>query len=115
MKEQKLSRASLLLLELSAAVVLFVVCAAVCIGIMLQADAISRESAALTEAVSVATEYAERWRALPYADLSEDCRGLRVVVQNTMRGGTRTASISVREERQEIYRLLVAEVKYETK
>ncbi|ODU57309.1 MAG: hypothetical protein ABT01_02470 [Clostridium sp. SCN 57-10] len=112
MKEHGMSRTSLLLLELAAAVVLFVLCAAVCIGISLRSEGISRESVELTQAVAMATEYAERWRAQPFDDLVEDSGGLRVMVRNTMRGSTRTARISVCAAKKEVYHLLVAEVRY---
>lgn len=112
MREHGMSRTSLLLLELTAAVVLFVLCAAVCIGISLRAEGISHESAELTQAVVMATEYAERWQAHPFDDLAEDSGALRVMVRNTMRGSTRTARISVYAAKKEVYHLLVAEVRY---
>lgn len=56
-------RSSLFLLELIIDLFLFVICAAVCVGILLYARSLSVESRDLTEAVYMAQSAAERWRA----------------------------------------------------
>ena len=56
-------RSSLFLLELIIDLFLFVVCAAVCVGVLLHARGVSMESTDLTEAVSQAQTIAEEWRA----------------------------------------------------
>lgn len=58
-----MKRANLFLLELVLALLLFAVCATVCVGLVLYAKGLSRESRMLTEAVAIAQDAAERYRA----------------------------------------------------
>lgn len=56
-------RSSLFLLELIINLFLFVICAAVCVGILLYARGLSTESRDLTNAVYMAQSAAEEWKA----------------------------------------------------
>lgn len=58
-----MKRTHLFLVELVLDLFLFAVCAAVCVGLLLHARGVSRESAQLTEAVYAAQTIAEEWRA----------------------------------------------------
>lgn len=58
------SRSGLLVIELLIAVGVFSLCAAVCVGLFVQADRISRDSAALGQAVQVSQNTAERYKAV---------------------------------------------------
>lgn len=58
-----MKRANLFLLELVLALLLFAVCATVCVGLVLYANGLSRDSRMLTEAVAIAQDAAERYRA----------------------------------------------------
>lgn len=57
------SRSGLLVLELVIAVGVFSLCAAICIGLFVQADRVSRESDALFRAVSASQNVAEQYKA----------------------------------------------------
>ena len=54
-----MSRSGLLVIELVIAVGIFSLCAAICIGLFVQADRVSRESDMLSRAVSAAQNVAE--------------------------------------------------------
>lgn len=56
-------RSRLLLIELFCDLVIFALCAAVCVALLAQARSMSRESTRLTQAVYIAQDAAERWRA----------------------------------------------------
>lgn len=56
-------RLNLFLIELVFCIVLFTVCAAVCIGLTVHAKQMSEQSERLTTAVQLAQQTAERWRA----------------------------------------------------
>lgn len=56
-------RSRLLLIELFCDLVIFALCAAVCVALLVQARSMSRESTRLTQAVYIAQDAAERWRA----------------------------------------------------
>lgn len=58
------SRSGLLVIELIIAVGVFSLCAAICVGLFVQADTISRESAALGQAVSLSQNTAERYKTV---------------------------------------------------
>lgn len=58
-----MKRTNLFLLELVLDLLLFAVCATVCVGLVLHAKSMSRDSRALTEAVYIAQDAAERYRA----------------------------------------------------
>lgn len=58
-----MKRTNLFLLELVLDLLLFAVCATVCVGLVLYAKSISRDSRMLTEAVYIAQDAAERYRA----------------------------------------------------
>lgn len=58
-----MKRTNLFLLELVLDLLLFVVCATVCVGLVLYAKTLSRDSRMLTEAVYIAQDAAERYRA----------------------------------------------------
>lgn len=58
-----MKRTNLFLLELVLDLLLFTVCATVCVGLVLHAKGMSRDSRALTEAVYIAQDAAERYRA----------------------------------------------------
>lgn len=57
------SRSGLLVIELVIAVGVFSLCAAICIGLFMQADRVSRESDALSRAVNAARNIAEQYKA----------------------------------------------------
>ena len=57
------SRARLLLVELILDLVIFALCAAVCVALLVRARSMSRESAELTQAVYLAQSAAETFRA----------------------------------------------------
>lgn len=69
--KQRENRSSLFLLELIICLFLFVICAAVCVGLLLHARGLSMESRDLTNAVYQAQSYAERWRES--GELPVDC------------------------------------------
>lgn len=56
-------RSRLLLIELICDLVIFSLCAVVCVTLLVQARAMSRESAELTQAVYLAQSAAETWKA----------------------------------------------------
>lgn len=56
-------KADLFLLELVCSLFLFAVCATVCVGLLVHARSLSRESARLTQAVYIAQDAAERYRS----------------------------------------------------
>lgn len=58
------SRSGLLVLELIVAVGVFSLCAAICVGLFVQADTISRESTALGQAVTLSQNTAERYKTV---------------------------------------------------
>lgn len=60
---ERRDRSGLLMLELVIAVGIFAFCAAVCVGLFVRADAISRESAALDRAVAEARNVAELFKS----------------------------------------------------
>lgn len=57
-----MKRANLFLLELVLDLLLFALCAAVCVGLLLHAKGMSLESRRLTDAVYLAQDAAETWR-----------------------------------------------------
>lgn len=57
------SRSGLLVIELLIATAVFSLCAAICTGLFVRADAVSRESAALSHAVAAAQNAAECFKA----------------------------------------------------
>lgn len=59
----KTERHLLLLVEMILNLLIFAVCAVVCVGLLLRAHQISRDSAVLTHAVYLAQSAAERFRA----------------------------------------------------
>lgn len=56
-------RSSLFLVELVIDLLLFALCAAVCVGLLVHARGMSRESTRLTSAVYIAQSIAEDWKA----------------------------------------------------
>ena len=58
------SRSGLLVIELVIAVGVFALCAAICVGLFVQADRVSRDSAALGQAVNVSQNTAERYKTV---------------------------------------------------
>lgn len=58
------SRSGLLVIELVIAVGVFALCAAICVGLFVQADCVSRDSAALGQAVTVSQNTAERYKTV---------------------------------------------------
>ena len=58
-----MKRTNLFLLELVLDLVLFTLCAVVCVALLLTAKGMSQESRQLTEAVYIAQDAAERWRS----------------------------------------------------
>ena len=57
------SRARLLLVELILDLVIFALCAAVCVALLVRARSMNRESTELTQAVYLAQTAAETWRS----------------------------------------------------
>ena len=62
------------LLELVLNLFLFVLCAAICVGLLLSAWKLSRDSSALTAAVNLAQTAAEEWKAT--GSVSAESEGL---------------------------------------
>lgn len=58
-----MKRTNLFLLELVLDLVLFALCAVVCVALLLTAKGMSQESRQLTETVYIAQDAAERWRS----------------------------------------------------
>ena len=71
-------KANLFLIELVCNLLIFALCAAVCVGLLVHARRISRESTRLTQAVYLAQSIAEEWKATGKepARRSEDDSGL---------------------------------------
>ena len=63
MRHRTGGRANLFLVELVLNLLIFALCAAVCMGLLSRARSMSQESAALTRAVYLAQAAAETWRA----------------------------------------------------
>ena len=63
MRHRTGGRANLFLVELVLNLLIFALCAAVCMGLLSRARSMSQESAALTRAVYLAQDAAEPWRA----------------------------------------------------
>ena len=87
------SRFSLFLMELVIDLFLFVLCAAVCVGLLLHARSMSLESTRLTQAVYLAQSTAEALRA--GSPLPEAPEGYRCEVSRTEDSGLTSASIEV--------------------
>ncbi len=64
------TRTGLFMMELLIAVGILTFCAAVCVGLFVRAETVSRESADLTRAVSLARSAAERFRAGEWEDVT---------------------------------------------
>lgn len=87
------SRFSLFLMELVIDLFLFVLCAAVCVGLLLHARSMSLESTRLTQAVYLAQSTAEALRA--GSTLPEAPEGYRCEVSRMEDSGLTSASIDV--------------------
>lgn len=87
------SRFSLFLMELVIDLFLFVLCAAVCVGLLLHARSMSLESTRLTQAVYLAQSTAEALRAGD--TLPEAPEGYRCEVSQTGDSGLSTAEIEI--------------------
>lgn len=87
------SRFSLFLMELVIDLFLFVLCAAVCVGLLLHARSMSLESTRLTQAVYLAQSTAEALRAGDA--LPEAPEGYRCQVNQTEDGGLSAAEIEI--------------------
>ena len=87
------SRFSLFLMELIIDLFLFVLCAAVCVGLLLHARSMSLESTRPTQAVYLAQSTAEALRA--GSALPEAPEGYRCEVSRTEDSGLTSASIEV--------------------
>ena len=76
----RMSRSGLLVIELVIAVGIFSLCAAICIGLFVQADRVSRESDMLSRAVSAAQNVAEQYKAADgdLGRLAEACGALQM-------------------------------------
>ena len=93
------TRSGLFMIELLIAVGVFTLCAAVCVGLFVRAEVMSRESADLTRAVAEARSVAECWKAAggDFEKTAELCGG--TVEQDTLvigfdRNWEQTASAS---------------------
>ena len=69
------------LLELVLNLFLFVLCAAICVGLLLSAWKLSRDSSALTAAVNLAQTAAEEWKAT--GTVSAESEGLLCELRET--------------------------------
>lgn len=87
------SRFSLFLMELVIDLFLFVLCAAVCVGLLLHARSMSLESTRLTQAVYLAQSTAEALRAGDALPEAPD--GYRYEVSQTEGSGLSTAEIEI--------------------
>lgn len=96
-------KGTLVLLELLCNILIFALCAAVCVGILGRAKTLSRESAALTDAVLLAQSAAERNRAgLWTGDSVQD--GYTVTLTPALEGG-KAAVITVSAGEKTVYTL----------
>ena len=83
-------KSRLLLLELVADLFIFVLCASVCVALLVQARSMSDESTKLTQAVYIAQDAAERLRAGEttydgyFADGRPDASGLDPLLKSTL-------------------------------
>ena len=87
------SRFSLFLMELVIDLFLFVLCAAVCVGLLLHARSMSLESTRLTQAVYLTQSTAEALRAGDALPEAPD--GYRYEVSQTEGSGLSTAEIEI--------------------
>lgn len=102
-----MSRANLFLIELVGNLVIFVLCAAVCVGLLLRAHALSANSAALTQAVYLAQSTAEALRS--GQDAPAPPEGYEVTVAEAeSAAGTKSAQITVLRAGEEVYTLSAA-------
>lgn len=97
-------RSSLFLLELIFNLFLFVICAAVCVGLLLHARSLSVESRDLTNAVYLAQSVAERWRGgVPPEESGPSADGLQV--KASVVDGEDTFNVSIYKGERLIYSL----------
>lgn len=102
-----ISRANLFLLELIGNLVIFVLCAAVCVGLILRAHGLSEQSASLTQAVYLAQSTAEALRSGGQAPAAPD--GYEITVEPEQgESGVEKAVITVTRGGEAVYTLSAA-------
>lgn len=98
------SRFRMLLLELVCNLCIFVLCAFVCIALLIKADALSKESTDLTHGVYLAQSAAEVWKSGGQPELSSG--DYQVLLEpTTVENGLKQCNITILKEKQEIYTL----------
>lgn len=100
-----MSRANLFLLELVGNLVIFVLCAAVCVGLIIQAHNVSDESAQLTQAVYLAQSTAEALRSGSDVPTAPEGYEITVDAAEGSVSGTESAQITVLCNGEEVYTL----------
>lgn len=101
-------RSNLFLLELIFSLFSFTLCAAVCVGLLLHARAMSQESTRLTQAVYLAQSTAEALRAGQEDACPQPPAGYTLTPLLTSRDGLVEGEIQVAYEGETIYTLTVA-------
>ena len=99
------ARSRLLFTELICNLALFALCAVVCACLLLQSWSISRNSAQLTQAVSLAQDIAESWRAGSVLPTLSELEQTSFSVHCTDQGRALSIEIYTRDEQRLIYRL----------
>ena len=96
-------KANLFLIELVCNLLIFALCAAVCVGLLVHARRISQESTCLTQAVYLAQSIAEEWKATGEepAQRREEDNGFRV--QCAVRGNE--LDIAIYQDDIQVYEL----------
>jgi hypothetical protein len=88
------NRSTLFLTELILDLFIFIVCTAVCVGLLIRAHGMSRESSELTRAVYMAQTAAEEFRSGQAMGMVTE-NDLVVTVDSNTADGLRTAEITV--------------------
>lgn len=101
---EKTGKPSLLLLELIIDLFLFLICAAVCVTMLIHARSMSRESTRLTDAVYAAQTAAEEWRAGQTPAAAVDGYEIRVE-ERAPDSGVRSCTITVSHNGKVLYTL----------
>ncbi len=91
----KNGRYTLFLLEIVLDLVIFVICAAVCTGLLLYAWRLSQDSARLTDAVFYAQTAAETWRTGGQVPQEQDGFAIAVTPGASSQAGVETARVTV--------------------
>lgn len=100
-----MNRSNLFLLELIGNLVIFVLCATVCVGLIIRAHNVSDDSAQLTQAVYLAQSTAEALRSGDDVPAAPEGYEIDVDTAESSANGTESAEITVLYGGEEVYTL----------